>query len=223
MVIALGMMPPVRDGYLGDRRRMVETQIQARGITDQRVLKAILKVPRHQFVSLDLRAYAHADHPLNIGYGQTISQPYMVAYMTEVAELTPTDNVLEIGTGCGYQAAILAELVQAVYTVELIPELATSARRHLQKLGYRNIHFKIGDGYQGWADHAPYDAIIVTAAPDHVPEALIEQLADHGKMVIPVGTFQQYIEVLEKTERGILAQKTMRVQFVPLCHPAAEP
>jgi len=169
------------------RQRMVEKQIKARGVADERVLAAMEAVPRHEFVldeSLDL---AYNDHPLPIGYGQTISQPYIVAVMTEMLELQAGDKVLEIGTGSAYQAAVLAELTDQVYTIEIIPELAERARDTLDRLGYDYVVSKQDDGYWGWEEHAPFDAIIVTAAPDHIPQPLLHQLTDGGRMVIPVG------------------------------------
>ena len=159
---------------------------------------------------------AYSDRPLPIDYDQTISQPYIVAYMTQAANITNKDKVLEIGTGCGYQAAILGEIAKQVYSVEIIPELGKKANQTLNQLGYKNIQLKIGDGYQGWAEHAPYDAIIVTAAPQYVPHPLIEQLKINGKMVIPVGTWHQDIVVLIKKETQIVAQKTIPVRFVPM-------
>lgn len=199
-----------------DRQRMVDEQISARGIKHPNVLNALLKVPRHQFVPAKLRDFAYKDCPLVIGYEQTISQPYIVAYMTAIAQIAPTDHVLEIGTGCGYQAAVLAELAAEVYTVEIIPELNHIAQKTLKNLGYNNIHFQVGDGYLGWQEFAPYHAIIVTAAPTHVPQPLIEQLAPRSRMVIPVGDALQYIEVLQKTETKILTKKMLAVRFVPL-------
>ena len=198
------------------RRQMVKYQIRARGIKDQRVLAAMSQVPRHQFVDSSWRNLAYSDRPLPIGHNQTISQPYIVAYMTEAAEIAPEAKVLEIGTGCGYQAAVLGEIAQEVYSIEIIPQLAERARQTLSQLGYQNIEVKTGDGYQGWAEHAPYDAIIVTAAPEEIPEPLIEQLAINGKMVIPVGTWYQDIIVLTKTENRIVEEKTIPVRFVPM-------
>ena len=198
------------------RRQMVQFQLRGRGIKDKRVLAAMSKVPRHQFVDLSWRDWAYSDRPLPIGHSQTISQPYIVAYMTETAEISPEDKVLEIGTGCGYQAAILGEIAQEVYSIEIIPQLAEKARRTLSQLGYENIKVKTGDGYQGWAENAPYDAIIVTAAPEQIPQPLIDQLATNGKMVIPVGTWYQDIVVLTKTPDRIVKKKTIPVRFVPM-------
>ena len=199
-----------------ERKQMVKYQIRDRGIRDQRVLAAMSQVPRHQFVDSPWQDFAYCDRPLPIEHQQTISQPYIVAYMSEAAKISPEAKVLEIGTGCGYQTAILGEIAQQVYSVEIIPQLAQRARQTLTKLGYENIEIKIGDGYQGWAEHAPYDAIIVTAAPEQIPQTLIEQLAINGKMVIPVGKFYQQIIVLTKTEERIIKQKTIPVRFVPM-------
>ena len=198
------------------RRQMVEYQLRRRGIKDERVLAAMSKVPRHQFVDSSWRNLAYSDRPLPIGHHQTISQPYIVAYMTETAKISPEDKVLEIGTGCGYQAAILGEIAQKVYSIEIIPQLAEKARRTLSQLDYKNIEVKTGDGYQGWVENAPYDAILVTAAPEHIPQPLIDQLATNGKMVIPVGTWYQNMVVLTKTEDRIVQKKTIPVRFVPM-------
>jgi protein-L-isoaspartate(D-aspartate) O-methyltransferase len=178
---------PTPDPYLDARQRMVEKQMRERDITDERVLAVMEKVPRHEFVLPDVLDQAYADHPLPIGYGQTISQPYIVALMTQMLDLKPGDKVLEIGTGSGYQAAVLAELTDQVYTIEIIPELAQRARATLDRLGYGYVESKQADGYWGWEEHAPFNAIVVTAAPDHVPQPLLNQLADGGRMVIPVG------------------------------------
>ena len=199
-----------------ERRQMVKYQLRDRGIQNERVLAAMSKVPRHQFVDSSWRDLAYSDRPLPIGHQQTISQPYIVAYMTEAAEISPDAKVLEIGTGCGYQAAILGEIAQQVYSIEIIPLLATRTRRTLSQLGYKNIEVKTGDGYQGWAEHAPYDAIIVTAAPKHIPQPLIDQLAINGKMLIPVGTWHQEIFVLTKTQNGMVEERTLPVRFVPM-------
>ncbi len=199
-----------------ERKQMVESQIRGRGIQDERVLAAMSKIPRHQFVDTPWKDLAYSDHPLPIGHQQTISQPYIVAYMSEAAEISPKDKVLEIGTGCGYQAAVLGEIAHKVYSIEIIPKLAQKARRTLTQLGYKNIQVKTGDGYQGWSEYAPYDAIIVTAAPEKIPQPLIDQLAINGKMVIPVGSWVQEIVVLTKTEDRIIQQKTIPVRFVPM-------
>ena len=176
------------DVYAEARQQMVELTIEARGVSDEDVLRAMRTVPRHQFVPDEYHRMAYADHPLPIGYGQTISQPYIVAWMTELLELEPGDKVLEIGTGSGYQAAVLAELGYVeVYSIEIIPELAGQAAQNLESAGYSGLHLKQGDGYFGWEEHAPFDAIIGTAAPDHLPAPLVDQLTDDGRIVIPIG------------------------------------
>lgn len=201
------------------RNHMVERQMQARDIDDARVLAAMRKVPRHQFVPETERRYAYSDTPLPIGEGQTISQPYMVALMTQLAHPKPGDIALEIGTGSGYQAAVLAELVEHVYTIELEPKLAATAQRVLSELGYTNVTTRIGDGYAGWQEHAPFDVIIVTAAPDHVPQPLLDQLKPGGRMVVPIGPVRstQQLQLIEKTPSGDLRTRTLApVRFVPL-------
>jgi protein-L-isoaspartate(D-aspartate) O-methyltransferase len=198
---------------------MVETQIRARGITDQRVLEAMRTVPRHLFVPEAQRAWAYDDRPLPIGFDQTISQPYIVAYMTAMLEPSPTDRVLEIGTGSGYQAAVLAELVREVYTIEIVEPLAVRATDILAKRGHRNVRVRHGNGYLGWPEAAPFDKVIVTAAPDVVPPALIEQLAIGGLMVIPVGRAgggDQMMTIIEKTATGVVRRTTLPVRFVPM-------
>jgi protein-L-isoaspartate(D-aspartate) O-methyltransferase len=199
------------------RQRMVKEQLMPRGIHEERVLAAMAKVPREEFVPEPLRAASYADQPLPIGYDQTISQPFIVAFMTEQLRPRPHDRVLEIGTGSGYQAAILAELVADVYSIEIIEPLARMAETTLQRLGYKNVHVKIGDGYKGWAEHAPFDAVIVTCAPDHVPQALIDQLKEGGRMIIPVGgPGEQDLYLLEK-EKGELRRRAVSpVRFVPM-------
>ena len=198
------------------RQRMVDDQIAARGIRDSRVLAAMGNVPRERFVPPDVAAQAYADQPLPIGHGQTISQPYIVAYMSEALGVEPDAKVLEIGTGSGYQAAILGELAREVYTIEIVPELAERARATLQSLGYSNVHVRHGDGYLGWPEQAPFDAIIVTAAPDHVPQPLVEQLKIGARLVIPVGDFDQQMRILTRTADGIQETRTLPVRFVPL-------
>src|SRR5262245_49955670 len=198
------------------RRMMVERQIRARGISDKAVLEAMLKVPRHLFVPADKAELAYQDNPLPIGKDQTISQPYIVAYMSEAVELTKNDKVLEIGTVSGYQAANLGELAKAVYTIEIIPELSERARRTLSELDYKNVHVKTGNGYEGWAEYAPYDGIVVTAAPDEVPKALVDQLAMDGKMVIPVGAGDQEMMIITRTANGLIEKRTIPVIFVPM-------
>ena len=211
------------NSFLEPRQKMVSEQIKQRGITSQAVLDAMSKVPRHYFVPSHLAHLAYIDSPLPINYGQTISQPYIVAYMTDIADIKPKDKVLEIGTGSGYQAAVLSELAQEVYTIEIIPELAQKARQTLDKLNYDNIHLKIGDGYKGWPEHSPFQRILVTAAPEQIPKALIDQLALNGKMVIPVGKYFQQIVIITKTNEGITKQKTIPVRFVPMITNNSEP
>jgi len=202
--------------YDRERKEMVEYQIRRRGVKDRKVLRAMLKVPRHLFVPEQMKELAYGDEPLPIGEGQTISQPYIVAYMTEALRLRGRERVLEIGTGSGYQTAILAEIVREVYTVELIPELSARARGVLDKLGYRNIQFRVGDGTLGWPEHAPFDAILVSAAPASVPPALVEQLKPGGKMIIPVGTDFQELVLVTRKETGWDEQRLIGVRFVPL-------
>lgn len=202
--------------FFAERREMVEFQIKRRGIRDPKVLEAMLKVPRHLFVPEQMKELAYGDEPLPIGEGQTISQPYIVAYMTEALKLTGHEKVLEIGTGSGYQTAILAELAREVYTVELIPELSRRAQKVLRELGYQNIHFLIGDGTLGWPEHAPYEAILVSAAPATVPRSLIEQLKENGRLIIPVGTEYQELVLVRKKKDGWEEERLIPVRFVPL-------
>ena len=204
------------DDYAELRHKMVRQQIQKRGIKNRSVLAAMRKVPRHLFTTPQYLAEAYTDHPLSINCGQTISQPYIVALMTDRLQLKPTSNVLEIGTGCGYQTAVLAELVNQVYTVEIIPELAKDAQKQLNRLGYRNVDLKIGNGYFGWEEHAPYDRIIVTAAPKETPTRLIEQLAEGGRMVIPIGDYSQELMLICKTDGEIERVEVTAVRFVPM-------
>ena len=210
--------PTVADPYREIRKRMVETQIRARGVTDEAVLAAMEKVPRHEFVLPQYLDHAYADHPLPIGYGQTISQPYIVAWMTKLLEIKRGDKVLEIGTGSGYQAAVLAEITDQVYTVEIIGELEKSAEARLRRLGYDKVKVKHADGYYGWEEYAPYDAIIVTCAPDHIPQPLIKQLKDGGRLVIPVGPPGGYQTLWKITKRGdeVITENMGGVIFVPL-------
>ena len=224
---AIGKEGPEKDrtrAFQAKREQMVETQIKARGIKDLRVLKAMLKVERHRFVPESLQDQAYGDHPLPIGEGQTISQPYIVALMTELLDLKGGEKVLEIGTGSGYQAAVLAELAKKVFTVEIIETLARSAKERLQQLGYRNIEVKAGDGYRGWPEAAPFDAIIVTAAPDHIPQPLIDQLKEGGRMVLPVGTYpyQELKKIIKKSGRPEVTD-VLPVQFVPMTGVKAKP
>jgi len=196
---------------------MVEEQIKRRGITNIAVLDAMRNVPRHQFVPKHLQSSAYYDCPLEIGEGQTISQPYIVAYMTQKLKLKPTDRVLEIGTGSGYQAAILAYVTNFVFTIEIIPELAIMAKENLRKTNITNVQVRCGDGYIGWKEHAPYDAIMVTAAPEKVPQALFDQLAPGGRLIIPVGKqhHTQYLILYEKKEKKIISKTLLPVRFVP--------
>ena len=199
------------------RHRMVEEQLRWRGIEDGRVLEAMDRTPRHAFIPQGLRSMAYSDSPLPIGGDQTVSQPYVVAVMTEVLEVGPGDKVLEIGTGSGYQTAILAEMGVEVFTVEYLEELATSAREILESLEYSNIHYRIGDGRAGWPEEAPFDAIIVTAAPDSLPQSLAQQLKPGGKLVIPIGRWDQYLFVYTRQPNGTMEyQKLFAVRFVPL-------
>jgi protein-L-isoaspartate(D-aspartate) O-methyltransferase len=198
------------------RKQMVDNQIIARGVQDERVLSAMSKVPRHLFVGEDQQHEAYNDHPLPIGEDQTISQPYMVALMTELMRLDGSEKVLEIGTGSGYQTAILAELVKEVYTVEIVERLAITARRILDELGYKNIKFKIGDGYDGWEKYAPYNAIIVTCGPSDVPQPLMDQLAEGGKLVIPIGYGFQTLAILENINGELQKTESIECRFVPM-------
>ena len=198
------------------RARMVARQIRARGITDARVLAAMAKVPRHEFVPAASRRLAYEDEPLPIGHGQTISQPYIVAAMTELARIGARSRVLEVGTGSGYQAAVLAEIAHEVYTIEIVDALATEAARTLRRLGYGAVKVRHGDGYLGWKEAAPFDAIIVTAAPPAVPPALLEQLAPGGRLVIPVGDEDQELQVHRRTADGFEVTRHFPVRFVPM-------
>jgi protein-L-isoaspartate(D-aspartate) O-methyltransferase len=209
-------MSPTDHELAERRRRMVETQLRARGVTDPRVLAAMVAVPRHRFVGASEIDLAYGDFPVDIGLGQTISQPYIVGYMSEALQLDSDDRVLEIGAGSGYQAAVLAGLVRDVYSVEIVPELAERSSRLLAELGFHNVHVRAGDGYRGWPEHAPYDAIIVTAAPDHVPPPLVDQLAMGGRLVVPVGRWDQDLLVLTRTPDGLREESRIAVRFVPL-------
>jgi protein-L-isoaspartate(D-aspartate) O-methyltransferase len=199
------------------RGEMVSRQIRARGVADARVLAAMEKVPRERFVPSGVRAQAYDDTPLPIGFGQTISQPYIVGYMTEALGVGEDQTVLEIGTGSGYQAAVLGELAKTVYTVEIVPELARRAEATLKELGYSNVHVRAGDGFQGWPEHAPFHRILVTAAPEEIPPPLLDQLGPQGRLVIPVGEQGQiqWMTIVEKTDRGLVDRRTIPVQFVP--------
>jgi protein-L-isoaspartate(D-aspartate) O-methyltransferase len=207
------------DHFAAERRRMVQKQLSGsgRGITNVRVLAAMGKVPRHRFVPEELRHRAYDDGPLPIGHGQTISQPYIVAFMTGQLDPKPTDRVLEIGTGSGYQAAVLAELAGEVYTIEIVDALAQRAGAELKHLGYTNIHVRAGDGYQGWPEAAPFDAIIVTCAPEQVPQPLVEQLKEGGRMIIPIGPgWDQNLVLLRKQGGRLEKSAVLPVRFVPM-------
>ena len=226
-VVALGCQsrtpPPIAtppsDPFIQEREQMVTVQLEGRDITNPEVLRAMRAVPRHKFVPEDQLPYAYADHPLPIGEGQTISQPYIVALMTQVVKVKPGDRVLEIGTGSGYQAAVLAELTDEVYTIEIIETLGRRAAERLRELGYSQVHTQIGDGYYGWEEYAPYNAIIVTCAPDHIPRPLVAQLEVEGRMVIPVGPPGAYqsLWLLEKQADGRVQRRNLiEVAFVPM-------
>ena len=204
------------DNWQALRQQMVDTQIRARQVQSESVLQAMARVPRHLFVPESLRPYAYEDRPLPIGREQTISQPYIVGYMTDVLQLEPSHRVLEIGTGSGYQAAVLAEIATHVYSIEIVPELADGARRALTESGYRNVDVRTGNGYLGWPDRAPFDRIIVTAAPPTIPNALVDQLAVGGIMVVPVGTDYQEIAIISRSATGTTETRTIGVRFVPM-------
>jgi protein-L-isoaspartate(D-aspartate) O-methyltransferase len=206
------------DLFRAQRLRMVEEQIEARGVKDPRVLDVIRRVPRDRFVPADITHLAYQDSALPIGHGQTISQPYIVAYMTEALDVQPHHRVLEVGTGSGYQAAVLSGLAKEVFTIEIVPPLAARSRQVLQDLGYANVHAREGDGYGGWPEHAPFARIMVTAAPEHIPQPLVDQLAPGGIMVIPVGerNAMQWMTIIEKKATGVVERRTIPVAFVPL-------
>jgi len=213
IIIMSGCVVPQTDKYETLRHKMVETQIRNRGINNAAVLDAMKTVPRHLFIPENYRDEAYNDYPLPIGYGQTISQPYIVAYMTEAVRPASNKKVLEIGTGSGYQAAILAEIVDKVYTIEIVPELAKESAERLKNLGYDNVICKYGDGYQGWSEYAPFDIIVVTAAPENIPQPLIDQLAEGGRLIIPVGApgaVQELVLVIKKNGKT----ETRRLSFV---------
>lgn len=216
---------PGRDGFAHARQLMVDHDIESRGVRDPKVLSAMRKVPRHHFVPANLRHKAYADHPLPIGEGQTISQPYIVALMTETLMLNGDEKILEIGTGSGYQAAVLAEIVPDVYSIEIRAGLAESARATLKNNGYGNVRTKAGDGYFGWPEQAPFDAIIVTAAANHIPPPLIDQLKDGGKLVIPVGptTYTQYLTLVIKEKSSVRVYQMTPVIFVPMIGEVRKP
>ena len=210
------------DDRSSERERMVEDQLAARGVGDARVLGAMRRVPRHRFVPESEAALAYADRPLPIGFDQTISQPYVVGFMTDALELDGEERVLEIGTGSGYQAAVLCELAREVWTIEIVPPLAERARETLEGLGYRNVHVRAGDGYLGWPEEAPFDAIMVTAAPDHVPRPLLDQLAIGGRMIVPVGDREQRLTLITRTAAGYSEREVLPVRFVPMTGIAEE-
>ena len=204
------------EDFAEERERMVAGQIEARGVRDPRVLAALRAIPRHEFVPPAQRIHAYEDRPLPIGEGQTISQPYIVAVMTELLELDGSEKVLEVGTGSGYQAAVLGRLAREVYSIEIVPELARRAEADLERLGYANVHVRDGDGYRGWPEHAPFDVIIVTAAPGHVPAPLVEQLALGGRMVLPVGDVFQDLVLVTRGAEGVRQERLLGVRFVPM-------
>jgi protein-L-isoaspartate(D-aspartate) O-methyltransferase len=206
----------MEEQYQSRRQQMVREQIIRRGVRDKRVLNAMRKVKRHLFVPSGKRAFSYEDHPLGIGHGQTISQPYIVALMTELLELDGHEKVLEIGTGSGYQAAVLGELAKAVYTIEIKKGLADRAQQIIEDLGYTNVHVRHGDGFKGWPEKAPFDAIIVTCAPEEVPAPLLDQLKEGGRLVIPVGDLFQELKLITKKGGKILTQDMIPVRFVPM-------
>lgn len=212
--------PQNDDWWKSKAKEMVREQIKNRGVSDERVLEVMKKIPRHKFVPERYKESAYMDSPLPIGEGQTISQPYIVGLMTSLLDIEGDGKVLEIGTGSGYQAAILSQLAEEVYTIEVIRELANMSKARLKKLDYDNVHVKWGDGYKGWPEHAPFDRIIVTAAPDKIPEELVKQLKPGGKMILPVGSNFQVLKVVRKTENGRIKKETVTgVRFVPMVHP----
>jgi len=218
------VVPDADDRFLKARRDMIEYHFRRRDITDERVLEVMGRIPRQLYVPDDLRSSAYADRPLSIGLGQTISQPYIVALMTQLARPRPSSRALDVGTGSGYQAAVLGELCKEVYSIEIVETLANQAAERLGRLGYTNIHVRAGDGYQGWPEHAPFDLIIVAAAPDHVPEPLVQQLAPGGRMIIPVGRFRQDLMVIEKMDDGTVERwSDIPVAFVPMTGEAQQP
>jgi protein-L-isoaspartate(D-aspartate) O-methyltransferase len=217
LLISSYLFPKQKDKFSLLREDMVRNQIMARGISDKKTISALRKVPRHMFVPENMKDEAYNDSPLPIGYGQTISQPYIVALMTEVTKPSEGKKVLEIGTGSGYQAAIMAEITDSVFTIEIVRELAKESSELLKTLGYKNIISKYGDGYAGWPEHAPFDIIIVTAAPDEIPKPLLDQLAEDGRMVIPVGSnslFQNLLLVVKRNGK-LIERKITSVRFVP--------
>lgn len=218
IVVAIWLLPVQQEkDFVQRREEMVKTQIEKRGVKDAATLAALRKIPRHLFVPKSIIDDAYEDRPLPIGYGQTISQPYIVAYMTEIVKPQPGHRVLEIGTGSGYQAAVLSEIVKEVYTIEIIDSLGSQARNRLSKLNHKNVTVKTGDGYYGWKDKSPFDAIVVTAAAEHIPPPLIEQLKEGGRMIIPVGSpfMVQQLMLVEKKGGKVRSSSMMPVRFVP--------
>src|SRR3989338_6226676 len=225
-ILAMSLGPKFRDRageaspgdvFRARREGMVAVQIESRGVSDSGVLKAMREVPRHEFVLEKHKEDAYNDHPLPIGSGQTISQPYIVAYMTQALELKPGDKVLEIGTGSGYQAAVLSRLAGKVFSVEILCDLERGARKTLDRLGYSSVHTRCADGYKGWPEEAPFDAIMVTAAPERVPQPLLDQLKPGGRLVMPVGShFNQELILIRKTDKGLLKESLLSVIFVQM-------
>ena len=213
-------LPESDDELTARRMRMVENQIRARGIEDPLVLDAMRRVERHRFVPERERELAYGDHPVNIGFGQTISQPYIVGFMTAALALSRDAKVLEVGTGSAYQTAVLAEIAREVYSIEVVPEHAARAEALLHTLGYTNVHVRLGDGYEGWPEEAPFDGIIVTAAPDHIPPPLIDQLRIGARLVVPIGVGYQDLLVMTRTEEGLHEEERLGVRFVPLVRPS---
>lgn len=205
-----------KNNFAFERSQMVEIQLKARGIENKQVLEVMQRTPRELFMPQNIRKHAYEDSPFSIGYGQTISQPYIVAFMTEAAKLTPDSKVLEIGTGSGYQASILSQLSKEVYTIEIIKELGELAEKEFAELGYTNIHTRIGDGHKGWPEAAPFDVIIVTAAAAELPQSLVKQLKDGGRLIIPIGTFNQELMRITRTKDGLRQERLLPVRFVPM-------
>jgi protein-L-isoaspartate(D-aspartate) O-methyltransferase len=222
--VACGRQSPSADRDRAERDKMVRTQIAARGVKDPRVLRAMAKVPRHLFVDPAFRADAYADRPVPIGEGQTMTQPYIAARMTELLDIQPEDRILEIGTGSGYESAVLSSLARHVYSIEILPDISRRAQERLRALGCANVSFRVGDGYRGWPDAAPFDGIIVTAAPRQIPPALLDELAPNGRMVIPVGDFFQELKVFARDAKGEVSETSvLPVRFVPMSGEAAQP
>jgi protein-L-isoaspartate(D-aspartate) O-methyltransferase len=222
--VACGRQPSSGERDRAEREKMVRTQIASRGVKDPRVLRAMAEVPRHLFVDPAFRADAYADRPVPIGEGQTMTQPYIAARMTELLDIQPEDRILEIGTGSGYESAVLASLARHVYSIEILPDISRRAQERLRALGCANVSFRVGDGYRGWPDAAPFDGIIVTAAPRQIPPALLDELAPNGRMVIPVGDFFQELKVFARDAKGEVSETSvLPVRFVPMSGEAAQP